>query len=245
MTTGTGRSPLSCLWAILLVYLNNTQIKLVHSNFSDLSGSSFISSHTFIYGIYASSLDRTLNSIPYRQQKLFRRCCYFLPGLSFNNNAKNSLKDLQNFLNRGILSRSRDSIIWHNLINNSISAHRSNNNQPFTTSQLIEIFSQWQTRIKAIVYCQRSGTVNILIKLFGTGIVIIDAKTKMISHRKQKDVFILSELKRFHPKVDLEYKLLSTAWRNRSCLSKSKPKKKNMKKPSKKKRKKVKQRKQS
>ena len=122
-----------------------------------------------------------------------------------------------------------------NIINNSISAHRSNNNQPCTTSQLIEILSRWQARIKAIVYCQRSGTVNIRKKLFGTGIVIIDAKTKLISHRKQKDAFILSELKRIHPKVDLEYKLLSTVWRNRSFLSKFKPEKKNRKKPSKKK----------
>ena len=198
-----------------------------------------------VFIIGASSLDRILNSIPYRQQKLFRHCCYSLPGLSFNNNAKNSLKVLQNLLNRGILSRSRDLIIWHDIINNSISAHRSNNNEPCTTSQLIEILSQWQARIKAIVYCQRSGTVNIRKKLFGTGIVIIDAKTKLISHRKQKDAFILSELKRIHPKVDLEYKLLSTVWRHRSFLSKFKPEKKNRKKPSKEKRKKRKQRKQS
>ena len=114
---------------------------------------------------------------------------FSLPGLIFNNNAKNSLKVLQNLLNRGTLSRSSDFIIWHDIFNNSISAHRSNNNQPSTTSQLIEILSQWQTRIKAIVYRQRSSTVNIRKKHFGTGIVIIDAKTKLISHRKKKDVF--------------------------------------------------------
>ena len=198
-----------------------------------------------VFIIGASSLDRTLNSILYRQQKLFRRCCYSLPGLSFNNNAKNSLEVLQNLLNHGILSRSRDLIIWHEIINNFISAHRSNNNQPFTTSQLVEILSQWQTRIKAIVYCQRSGTVNIRKKLFGFGIVIADAKPKLISHRKQKDAFILSELKRIHPKVNLEYKLLSTVWRNRNFLTKFKPEKENRKKQSKKKWKKIKQRKQS
>ena len=135
-------------------------------------------------------------------KNLFIRYCYSLPGLSFNSNATSRLKILQN----------------------SISAYKSNNNQPCTTSHLVEIVLSWQTSIKAIVYC--SGNEKIRKKLFGTDIVIIDAKTKLISHRKQKAAFILTELKGMHLKVDLENKLSPTVRRNRTCLSKFKPKKK-------------------
>ena len=167
-----------------------------------------------VFKIGASSLDRTLNSIHYRQQKLFRWYCYSRPGLSFNSNAKNSLKTLQKLLNCGVLCSSRELNICHDIINHSSSAHKSNNNQPCTTRRLFEIFLQWRTRLEAGGYCQRSGTENIRKKLFGTAIVIIDAKTKLISQRKQKDAFILTELKRNHLIVYLEYKLLSTVWRN-------------------------------
>ena len=118
----------------------------------------------FITG--ANSLDHALNSIRYRQQKLFRRYCYSLPGLSFNSNAKNSLKMLQNLLNREIFSRSRELNVCHDISKNSISAHKSNNKQTCTTSQLVETLLQRQTRIEAIVYRQRSGTENIRKKLF-------------------------------------------------------------------------------
>ena len=108
------------LWVILLAYLNNTRIKLVHFTFTDLSWSS-IHIFSYIRLCYSSPVpahwtDRTLISITYRQQKLFRRYCYSLPGLSFNSNARNSLQNLPKRLNLGILCRSRELIIWHDVI---------------------------------------------------------------------------------------------------------------------------------
>ena len=107
--------------------------------------------------IGASSLCRTLDSIPYKTKKLFVRSCFSVPGLSFNDKAINRHKILQNLLTRGSLRKVNNIIIWHDVINNSISPHRSNNYQPNSIDQLIENLLLFKDRIKAIVYCRRLG----------------------------------------------------------------------------------------
>ena len=49
-------------------------------------------------------------------------------------------------------------VIWHDVVNNSLSRHRSNNNKPLTPSQLIAVLEEYQERIEAISYCPREGT---------------------------------------------------------------------------------------
>ena len=88
--------------------------------------------------IGASSLCRTLDSISYKTEKLFVRSCFSVPGLSFNDKAINRHTSLQNLLTRGSLSKVSNIIIWHDVINNSITPHRSNNYQPSSIDQLIE-----------------------------------------------------------------------------------------------------------
>ena len=134
--------------------------------------------------IGAGSLCRTLDSIPYKTKKLFVRSCFSVPGLSFNDKAINRHKILQNLLTRGSLSKVNNIIIWHDVINNSISPHRSNNYQPSSIDQLIENLLLFKDRIKAIVYCRRLGTGNIKRRLFSSQIIIIDAVRKLISHKK-------------------------------------------------------------
>ena len=181
--------------------------------------------------IGASSLCRTLDSIPYKTKKLFVRSCFSVPGLSFNDKAINRHKILQNLLTRGSLSKVNNIIIWHDVINNSISPHRSNNYQPSSIDQLIENLLLFKDRFKAIVYCRRLGTGNIKRRLFSSQIIIIDAVRKLISHKKSKDSTILSDLRQEHPSAALEFKLLSVVWNHRNHVQRFKPDKKIRKKP--------------
>ena len=75
-----------------------------------------------IHIIGASSLNATIKRVPYKFRRNFFNRSYSLGGLSFNWNAKNPLKVLQNLLTgRSILARKYKVIIWHDIINNSIS----------------------------------------------------------------------------------------------------------------------------
>ena len=98
--------------------------------------------------IGASSLCRTLDSIPYKTKKLFVRSCFSVPGLSFNDKAIKRQKILQNILTRESLSKVNNIIIWHDVINNSISPHRSNNYQRSSIGQLIENLGEQDYRLR-------------------------------------------------------------------------------------------------
>ena len=191
--------------------------------------------------IGASSSCRTLDSIPYKTKKLFVRSCFSVPGLSFNDKAINRQKILQNLLTRGSLSKVNNIIIWHDVINNSISPHRSNNYQPSSIDQLIENLLLCKDRIKAMVYCRRLGTGDIKRRWFSSQIIIIDAVRKLISHKKSKDSTILSDLRQVHPSAALEFKLLSIVWNHRNHVQRFKPDKKIRKKPNQRVRRKLRQ----
>ena len=78
-------------------------------------------------------------------------------------------------------------VIWHDVLNNSLSRHRSNNNKPLTPSQLIAVLEEYQERIEAIVYCPREGTPDIYDQLKRSTLVTIHIVKDLVSKRKQKD----------------------------------------------------------
>ena len=130
-----------------------------------------------VYIIGARSLNTTIRSIPYQfRRELFGRS-YSLRGLSFNWNAKNPLKVLQNLsTGRGILARKYKVIIWQDIISNSISKHRSNNYRAASVEKLLHILRDLSYRIEAVVYCRREGALDVFRKLLETKITILDVK---------------------------------------------------------------------
>ena len=180
---------------------------------------------------FRNLLHTDIFSFPNKTKQLFVCSCFSVPGLSFNNKAINRQKILQILLNRGSLSKVNNIIMWHDVINNSISLHRSNNYQPSSIDQLIENLLLFKDRIKARVYCRRVGTGDIKRRLFGSQIIIINAVRKLISHKKSKDSTILSDLRQVHPSAALEFKLLSVVWNHRNHVQRFKPDEKIRKKP--------------
>ena len=102
----------------------------------------------------ASSLHHAIKILPQALQDHNRKGIYALPGASFNTNAVKVRKTAQFQLNHFFSNRKR-LVIWHEVMNNLLSRHRSNNNNPLTPWQLIAVLEKYQERIEAIVYCPR------------------------------------------------------------------------------------------
>ena len=125
-----------------------------------------------------------------------------------------------------------DIIIWHDLLNNSISKHESNIYRALTVPQLIEILQSIENKLRALVYCHRFRTPNIYQTLKelenSTNIKVFSIVKHFISTRKQKDTDFLKKLKALHQSPEIEIKHIDFILRNESELDaitdKSRPK---------------------
>ena len=139
-----------------------------------------------VFILAASSLHHAIKTAPQVTQNRYKRNVYALPGLSFNPNAlkvrKTTQFQLSNFFHKKRL------VIWHDVVNNSLSRHRSNNNKPLTPSQLISVLENYQERIEAIVYCPREGTPDIYDLLKRSTLVTIHLVKGIVSRRKHKKI---------------------------------------------------------
>ena len=99
-------------------------------------------------------------------------------------------------------------IIWHDVINNSLSKHRSNNDNPLTPESLIKILKEYKNKISAIIYVHRQNTPNIYGRLVETGKLTINVTKHLISKRKASNKELICKLKLIHPPAFLEIKNL-------------------------------------
>ena len=159
----------------------------------------------------ASSLNHAINRLSGKTKKLFRKTVVAIPGLSLNYNAINKRKTVQFQLNNPL--KNVDVILWHDLINNSITAHANNNNCPISLEKLLQIIKSIDNRIKAIIYCQRHGTSNIYNRLKDLPVVIVDIIKDILPRRKVRERQIVEKYKSLHLEPKLEYSLLSVVFK--------------------------------
>ena len=136
-------------------------------------------------------------------------CATAIPGLSFNNQTRNQLKVLQKMLVKGKLKEVSNIVIWHDVINNSISKHRSNNNTAFDVNKLLQILLQFKNRIKCIICTRRCGTQDIFEALVTTGILVSHTERHLSSKRNLRKPDYKEELKLLHPKQHIELTFIS------------------------------------
>ena len=163
-----------------------------------------------VYLVGASSLYRVFNSSPYSLRSTIYKKSTAIPGLSLNPNSNNRLKDLGFLLERGHVRERSDLVCWHDVINNSITEHKSNGNKTLTVEQLLQILKKHFHKFAAIIYCQRFSTPNILEELRTLNILIIDVKKQFLSKRKQKTPKITSKIQNVHPWPELERNFITT-----------------------------------
>ena len=90
-----------------------------------------------VFILAASSVDHALETLPSEKRNQYEEKIFSIPGLSLNPKTKNPRKIVQNLLSKD-LKEKNDVVIWHDVLNNSISRHDSNNYQALTVSQLID-----------------------------------------------------------------------------------------------------------
>ena len=136
----------------------------------------------------ASCLYKAINFLPSWQRKSLERNIFARLGLSFNN-CISKLQNLQHLLNHGSLNGRTDLIIWHVILSNPIIPHRTNNNTPQNTDELVATLKLFQQNIKAILYNRRFGTPQISDKLCEHRIsLVISVQKHLLSKRKQISV---------------------------------------------------------
>ena len=184
-----------------------------------------------VFILAASSVDHALDTLTPENRKTYQEKIFSKPGLSLNPNTKNPQKIVQNLLSKD-LNEKTDIIIWHDVLNNSISKHKSNDYRPLTVPQLLEILKSFENKLRALVYCHRFHTPIILPHLKEiektTNIKVFSIVDDFISTRKQKDSDFLKKLKALHQSPEIELKHIDFILRKESELGtitdKSRPK---------------------
>ena len=184
-----------------------------------------------VFILAASSLHHALETLTPEEKEQFKEKIYTVPGLSLNKNTKNPKKIVQNLL-LGDLKDKNNIVIWHDVLNNSISRHDSNNFRALSVADLIETLNLLQDKLCALVYCQRNRTPYIFeeLKVLQTdhNIKVFSIVKDFISVKKQKDPEILKQFKALHQSPELELKNLDFVLRKENHLStitdKSRPK---------------------
>ena len=172
-----------------------------------------------VYIIGASGLAGLFRKFSYAEKRQYGPKIFAVGDLSFNPEAYNRLKILQNLLRKGPLRGRRDIVIWHGVISNTVSAHSTNNFQPCSTEDLLPILAEFKDRIAAILYLQRtSERINIVRKLFQSKILILDVRRHLISRLKRQNSSVQSNLGQVHPSVRCEKRLFETILRHQNNL---------------------------
>ena len=88
----------------------------------------------------------------------------FLFDLSFKNNLLNQGKTLRRLLEYSPL-KEKKVVVWHDVVNNTISSHRTNNYRPAGVEELTNSLKSKRQQILAIVYRRRKGTPDLFKQL--------------------------------------------------------------------------------
>ena len=133
-----------------------------------------------IYLVGASCLYHLIHKKEHKERNRYHRISTSIPGLSVNYNTRKTVQDL---LKNKLALRNRNRIvIWHDVINNSITEHKSNwcaaKNcyRPLNSNELVDTLKEINKnkQIEAIVYTRRQGTPDLSVTLRKTGILILE-----------------------------------------------------------------------
>ena len=110
-----------------------------------------------VYIIGASSLKASTEVAPNKLKRVLSRISFGTKGLSLNPKSIHNVLNLDFLLEKGSLRNKKEIMLWHDVLNNTITKHRLNNKKAETVPNLIKTLRKHSWRIKAIIYCQRKG----------------------------------------------------------------------------------------
>ena len=137
--------------------------------------------------IGASSLKAATEVAPNDLKRMLSRISFASKGLSLNPNSIHKVLDLGSLLEKGKLRKTRDIILWHNMLNNTIEKHRMNAQKAEKVPNLINTLREHTWRIKAIIYCQNENAKHIFAELRTLNTLVLPAGKKLNLSRKLKE----------------------------------------------------------
>ena len=142
------------------------------------------------------------------------------PGYNLHPNAKDKYKIVQNRLR--YVEYNTKIILWHDIINNTVTSPKSNNRTHINGDQLkVEIERlQRKVDIVVIVYCVREGAPDVYNNSKETEIPVLHIVKNLLSRRKQKDKRVSKKYIKLHLDHFLELKTLFSIVRNNGNLKK-------------------------
>ena len=154
-----------------------------------------------VFILAASSLHHAIETLTPDEKEHFNGKIYTIPGLSINLLTQKPKKIVQNLLWKDLKDKN-NIVIWHDVLNNSISRHDSNNFCALSVSELIGILNFEKHSEKTLVYCHRFRTPEIFesLKTLETDldIKVFNIVKDFISLKKQKDADLLKNSKALH-----------------------------------------------
>ena len=168
--------------------------------------------------VAASSLYHSLKDLEQEERRKTQQKVYAVPGLSLNPNTLNRGKDLRVLLELQPLA-SKQITIWHDVLNNSISSHRTNNYTPCPLDELLAYLQSKRRQISGIVYCRRTGTPDVFEDLRKTEIIVMKTTGSLVPRRKRRQNHAdLREYLQLHQSNELELKSLRLVLSHRDHL---------------------------
>ena len=171
-----------------------------------------------VYAIGASSLRRAIDKASTSIRKSIQGKVFAMPGLGFYPTAKIPNKQLQKLSKKG-LKRCKKIVIWHDLVNNSLSSQKSNGNRNCPPDVFLKILELFRHQISAIIYNQKIGKPNIYKKLVEASYLIIRPKQHLLSNRKDRLAEFSQELWKLHPLECIELHILQIILPHQNILS--------------------------
>ena len=165
----------------------------------------------------ASCFDNAYSNLSYTSRKQLKKDIIAIRGLSFNPKSIDPLKVLQNVLKKGFLE-SKKVLIWHDVVSNTISYHRSKRDDPCEIDKLLKILTGLKMNVEAILNCRRLGSPDMIQQPKETGNLILDVKRWLISTRKRNNRDIAADLAAIDPQSSTDIKLIRTVLRSKDNL---------------------------
>ena len=86
-------------------------------------------------------------------------------------------------LDHGIPKDTNQIIIWHDILNNSLTPHKPNNNTAFTPKEIATELLKYNLRKTALVDCERIGAPHTFDDLRDQDFIVIRVTENLIENR--------------------------------------------------------------
>ena len=167
--------------------------------------------------VAASSLHHAIQTLPKNSRKRLNTYVLAIPGATLQTFVRNRNKSLS-FLLQYPLRKTENINLWHDIVNNAISQHKSNFYKPCSPQELIGSVLKIKHRLSAISYCRKIGALNVLQQLQSTGVLVIDLGNDLLPARQVRKPFFLEEFQQLHQKAILELRTLAIIRRYQNQL---------------------------